>query len=690
EEDLTVCFDPSWGLPLSIPEYKNIQNDCMTWKRDIGFSDGQLNIHTRYAIDTVQFSPEQYSELKESLKAIASNVRMLPLFDRGLAAKAAERKSEPDIIILEEDTSYELKDEYTWSEKNYIKFQILTYSGKKDYSELKLAFIPSVENVAFDFAKVYNGAKCTELNLAENKLMDASWNASAPRYPQGRTLVANLPSVEIGSVIEYQYTVTHNARTVPFSLVSSFRSFNPIRSKRISVTYPNRMKLDHQLSQNGRFIKSETVNIEEKAEAQGDNITLTWTTQNQPEIKTESNLPRLRYILPCISVTTGGRQRFLEEISDAMLHKVADGPGARQIVEKMDGMSAIRKVLAIRNMVARDIRTAGPSTFAIPMGALTNSERTLKDGYGNSLDKAILIYSLLKAAGLKPEFVFAKASRESEAIEKDIAASFFANTFSVPLVRVKADGVTCWLNESTQYAELGTCAYEGHQAITLSGKTFTITPDDKYLTKVPTVTNATLQADGSARLDVTYTYYGNSFNSMKKELAEHTPEDRRRFYLHMLDSISPSFKDESELKTNFVSYPGTISFSVTAPDFAIVQKDTMFLELPLPDTFSISDDRRTLPFEHKSSEKIYTKITIALPPDFSTLLYEPGSSNTAFSANSYLNVKTSYKPELFTFEATAILKPFLVAKDKVPALQEQLRKLDNLSKKMLVISKQDK
>ena len=688
EEDLTVCFDPTWGLPFSLPEYKNIQNDCMTWKCDIGFNDGQMSIHTRYAIDTVQFSPQQYAELKESLKAIAANSKMLPIFDRSLAAKAAERKSEPDILILEDNTSYELKDEYTWTTKHYTKFQILTYSGKKDNSELQLTYIPTVENVTIDFAKVYNGAKCTELNLAENKLMDASWNASAPRYPEGKTLVANLPSVEIGSVIEYQYSVTHNARTVPFSMVSSFRSFNPIRSKTISLTYPNKMKLNHQLSQNGRFIKSETVNIEEKAAEQGDSVTLTWTAQNQPEIKQESNLPRLRYIIPCISVTTGSRQRFLEELGEAMLHKVSDGAGARRIVDKMDGMSAIRKVLAIRNMVARDIRTAGPSTFAIPTGALTNSELTMKDGYGNSLDKAILIYSLLKAAGLKPEFVFAKASRESEAIEKDMVASFFADTFSVPLVRVRADGVTCWLNESTQYAELGTCAYEGHQAITFNCKPFTIIPDAKYLTKVPEEINATLQADGSARLDVTYTYYGNSFNSMKKELAEHTPEDRRRFYLRLLNSFSPSAKDESELKTNFDSYPGTISFSVTVPDFATVQEDTMHLALPVPGTFTVNEDRRTLPFEYKSTHRIYRKMTISLPADFNVLLYEPGSSNTSFSANSHLNIKTSYKPEFYSFEASATLNPFIIATDKVPALQEQLRKLDNLSRTMLVISRQ--
>ncbi len=471
-------------------------------------------------------------------------------------------------------------------------------------------------------------------------------------------------------------------------MVSTFRTFNPIRNKLISITYPNKMKLNHQLSQNGRFFNSGEVNIVEKMEEQGENVTLTWTAENQPKINNESNLPRLRYILPSISVSTGNRQRFLEDIKEAMLHKVAEGPGTRKILEKMDGMSGLRKVLAIRNMVARDIRTAGPSTFSIPMNQLTNAERTLTDGYGNSMDKAILIYSLLKAAGLKPEFVFVKASRESEAIEKDIVASFFPDTFSIPLVRVKADGVTCWLNESTQYAELGTCAYEGHQAITFNGKPFTIIPDAKYLTKVPEETTATLQADGSARLDVLYTYYGNSFNSMKKNLTEHTPEDRRRFYLSLLDGISPSAKDASELKTNFDSYPGTISFSVTVPDYATVQGDVMHVMLPVPSTFTINENRRTLPFEYKSTHRISKKLTLTLPADFGTLLYEPGSSNTTFSANSYLNVRTSYKPELFSFEASAILKPFFIDKDKVPALQEQLRKLDNLSRMILVISRQ--
>ncbi|MBO4344185.1 MAG: DUF3857 domain-containing protein [Victivallales bacterium] len=687
EEDLTVCFAPAWGMPFSLPEYRNIQNDCMTWKCDIGFGDGQLSLHTRYAIDTVEFSSQQYSELKESLKTIAANGKMLPIFDRTLAAEAAERRSQPDVVFLDSRENYTLKDEYAWTTTKYVKLQVTSYSGKKDYSELQLTYVPSVEDLRIDYAKVYNGAKCTELNLQENKRMDAAWNASAPRYPKGTTLVANLPSVEIGSVIEYQYTIEHKAKTVPFSLVSSFRTFNPIRSKSISVTCPKNVNLRHLVSQNGKFVKSDDVNITETADEQNDAVTLTWTAQNQPEIKSESNLPRLRYILPCVAANTGSRRNFLADISEAVRDNIAEGPSMQKIVEKMDGMSAIRKVLAVRNMVARDIRTAGPSHFSVPFTALTAAEKTLRDGYGNSLDKAILIYGLLKSAGLKPELVLAKSTRESEEIEKDVTASFYADTFSVPLIRVKADGVTCWLNESTQYAELGTCAYEGHKAIAMDGKVFTITPDAKFLTKTPKETAATLNPDGSARLEVTYTYYGNSFNSMKKQLEEYTPEDRRRFYLSLQNSISPSAKEEGELKTDFSSYPGTVSFAVTVPDFATVQGDLMHVFLPVPGTFAINEDRRTLPFEYKSMHRIQNTLTIALPPEFNTIVYEPGSSRTVLSPNSFLSIKTFRKPELFTFEATATLAPFYAGMDRVPALQEQLRKLDNLSRNMLVIQR---
>ena len=46
-------------------------------------------------------------------------------------------------------------------------------------------------------------------------VMDAAWNASAKRYTGGKTLVANLPGVDIGSTIEVELEVTSKRQAVP-------------------------------------------------------------------------------------------------------------------------------------------------------------------------------------------------------------------------------------------------------------------------------------------------------------------------------------------------------------------------------------------------------------------------------------------------------------------------------------------
>ena len=57
--------------------------------------------------------------------------------------------------------------------------------------------------------------------------------------------------------------------------------------------------------------------------------------------------------------------------------------------------------------MSKNIRPAGPSFTDMPLTAITPATETIKDGYGNSSDRAIVLYAMLKAAGFKPQFVLA-------------------------------------------------------------------------------------------------------------------------------------------------------------------------------------------------------------------------------------------------------------------------------------------
>src|SRR5205814_7548268 len=135
------------------------------------------------------------------------------------------------------------KDAHTQLYKvRYVK-QVLTYSGKKNEAEVKLAYNPACEEAKLIHAVVQSKTgQRQEISTNEINVMDAGWNASAKRYTGGKILVANLPGVEIGSTIEVEFEIiSHNK---PF--LSGFESFqlpDEMKQKMFQLTAPAGLKV---------------------------------------------------------------------------------------------------------------------------------------------------------------------------------------------------------------------------------------------------------------------------------------------------------------------------------------------------------------------------------------------------------------------------------------------------------------
>ena len=83
---------------------------------------------------------------------------------------------------------------------------MLNYAGVKSCSELKLSYNPVWEEVSVAATVTAPDGSRQELGEKELNLMDAPWVSSAPRYPAEKVLVASLPGVGPGAVIESTVT----------------------------------------------------------------------------------------------------------------------------------------------------------------------------------------------------------------------------------------------------------------------------------------------------------------------------------------------------------------------------------------------------------------------------------------------------------------------------------------------------
>jgi hypothetical protein len=110
--------------------------------------------------------------------------------------------------MIEEREEVQVKDAHSELVKVRFVKEILTYSGKKKESEVKIDYNPAVAEARLIRAVVTSKTgQRQEIGKTEINVMDASWNAGAKRYTGSKILVANLPSVDIGSTIEVEYEI---------------------------------------------------------------------------------------------------------------------------------------------------------------------------------------------------------------------------------------------------------------------------------------------------------------------------------------------------------------------------------------------------------------------------------------------------------------------------------------------------
>jgi transglutaminase-like putative cysteine protease len=418
-ENFSIELDPALGSIETLPEFAPVQHPSVTWNlkvEQIAEEGGPtlLKGEGDFRLNVVEFSPEQYMDLKTALKDIEYETRKKPILQ-----SEAGRYADADAIILNSDVYYNVKDEHNWTVTRSVKKRIQTYKGQKDHAEIPIDFNPVWGNVEIVKAVVRNKGQEKAISKQEINLMDAGWVGSAPRYPAGKTLVASLPSVEIGSEIEY--TIRIDCRNRPFFTAEElFQTFDPVEKKTVRIEMPRRLEKRLLDGNNSGILLthaldptiSARIDESERFNETSDTCILEWKATDMPTIEREEALPPMYAFTPVLHVSLGNWSDYAKEVRTALVpatkKQMASGDRATSLTESLTSDTA--KILAIRDFVAKSIRSAGPSFDSLPLTAVSPADVTLKEGYGNSADRAILLATMLDAAGFSPQFVLASTA----------------------------------------------------------------------------------------------------------------------------------------------------------------------------------------------------------------------------------------------------------------------------------------
>lgn len=613
-ERYKMTLPPSCRI-VSLPPKTTISAPgIMNFNRTLRDDGSVLTGENYFSIDTVELQPEGYAELKQALAKMDAAERELPIArpDFASAARTAAETAFPaaNSVILSSTVEVKLEDASNWTRTDRMERKILNYAGVKDYSELKIAFNPIWESVKIEAKVTAPDGTVKTLSPQEINTMDAAWVAAAPRYPAGKLIVASLPGVVPGSTVET--LVRRTCRNRPFfHLAVAFAADSPIVAKRFTVEAPKSLQLRYSTAPEG-------VSFAESRE--NELAHYEWSAENIPQLPAEPGRPPLWMYAPTVVVSNGDYADFGQKLASALNAETLDAPKAAALARKLapESMAADARVNAIRTWVARNIRPAGPSLNELPWSAFSPADETLKSGYGDSADRAILLGAMLKAAGIDYRFVAASELGYAVAATRPLMRSP-QNIFSKVLVYLPA--FDSHLNDTGEYASLGSTASEEAIGLTLdTGRLMTIRPRRKGESALAFSCRIRLRADGSAGIEATRSYYGLDYQSMRQSFEEMTPAERGQFFESLAAGISQNATLKGEPVTAFDSYPGKLFFTLDVPDFAAVSGGYLQFELPdfsvLSRLVKTAESNRKTPLWRNRPSKVMLEYRIELPPNF--------------------------------------------------------------------------
>jgi hypothetical protein len=244
--------------------------------------------------------------------------------------------------------------------------------------------------------------------------------------------------------------------------------------------------------------------------------------------------------------------------------------------------------------------------------------------------------------------------------------------FSYPLVRVTVDGEAYYLNDTDQYAKLGTTAHANRLGITLAdGALMKIQPAKNCEDKSETLYTLSLADDGRARIGITRRYFGSAYNARKRYFAELPPEQRRRYYQEIVSAVSQAAKPDGDLITRFEGYPGSEQFTVTVDHYAVADGKYYYFDLPFNlSLFPAGSDTRELPLFVSQESRSRFRTEITLPKAFTRLVIAPADKTLTAAGAGSAKVMTRNKDGKFEITQDLSITPAIVSPKEYPTLQQ--------------------
>ncbi len=431
-----------------------------------------------------------------------------------------------------------------------------------------------------------------------------------------------MPNVQIGSIVDYETeTETYNPFRKDFFFPSwGFQdSEGPVAKSEISVTVPENTAFYYS-------IKNFPGSGEDKpaVSTAGGQKTYAWKLENVPPMAAEPSMPSYEDVAPYMR---GSIFKEWDRIFDWTLAMHEERTKASPELVKFtldlikDSRTDEEKAAKIYHYVQKEIRY-----IAVKVGVASgwggyDANLTWKRRYGCCIDKALLLTTMLKAAGIQASPILLNTNNMNE-IDYSIPQLGFDHAITV----AEIGGRHVFLDSTNfdyRYPEIASFDY-GVNVLNIFAKKidYIPVPEPKENGNFYDF-ELQLSSTGSAVISEKMHYSGSREGALRGYYRSIKKEEQKQAFQGFAKEVAPAAQLNSYEVTNAenIDQPFALGLTYSVPDYPQRAGDIMIVKLPdfeiEPYRISeISLEKRRYPIEYEASLGRYYSYKITIPANF--------------------------------------------------------------------------
>jgi len=594
-------------------------------------------------------------------------------------------KDEETVTLLADEET-EVNSNNTMLTKSHIVQKVLKEKGK-EIAEVELEYDSTYERIELEFARTVT-PDGKVVYAGKQNIRDVSKYLNFPLYSNARALIVSMPSVEIGSIIEYKAKV-YSSQMVhkdDFSFVYGLRDKNPIAHEAFRLTTPLGKKVFFKEVNQQNFDGS----LLPKVSEEGGRKIYTWDFKNVEPIISEEHMPPLSLVNPAIKISSfTSWQEIYDWWKELSAGKLQATPEMKKFLAGLikDCKSDYEKLQAIHAFCAQNIRYVA---LEYGQGGYEphKAEEVFLNRYGDCKDQAILLTTLLREAGLKAYPVLIATQGVY-----DTAEDFPSTTFNHAICCAQIDGKLIFMDPTASTSALDELP-DGDQ----DRSVLVFFDDAGKIVKTPLLTTSAIiyhtaidiDSNEEALVSRSVNTYGTIAASQRYFLKYTHPEQIKEVLQEKMKDLSPSselldysikdlddFTKTPQLLYKFkagqiLNHAGNLRILPAIADAGI-------------DSGYTGKDKRKFDLYFDGLFKKNCTVTINLPPGFKAK-YLPADKTIS---TPWFDFKASYavKNNALDFSQEFIVKEKVVKNVDYPAFKEKLQEIFYLLREEAILEK---